>query len=115
MEPVHISILIGLTSGLLGYYIGTLHNKIKLFNALQKTITELEQNIINLLKEVKEANILELQERETQKTDGLIGDFAEKDLLQFSLKMAVNNEDYKKAAFIRDILKMKYGEDSSFE
>tara|TARA_B100001758_G_C18416982_1_gene620970 strand:+ start:1117 stop:1464 length:348 start_codon:yes stop_codon:yes gene_type:complete len=115
MESIILNITIGLCAALSGFYIGSLYKRVQLYNALQKTISNLEQNIVNLLKEVKEANVMESESNSFQKTDGLIGDFDQKDLLQFSLKMAVMKEDYKGAAFIRDIIRMKYGEDSNFE
>tara|TARA_R100000900_G_scaffold75563_2_gene59324 strand:+ start:1906 stop:2244 length:339 start_codon:yes stop_codon:yes gene_type:complete len=112
MEQIILNISIGLCAGLLGFYIGSLHKRVQLYNALQKTISNLEENIITLLKEVRNAQTDNSVEKNY---DGLIGDFDQKELLIFSLEMAVNKEDYKKAAFIRDVIKMKYGEDNTFE
>ena len=112
MEQIILSISIGLCIGLLGFYIGSLYKRVQLYNTLQQTISNLEDNIVTLLKEVRNAKTNESTEI---KNEGLIGDFDQKDLLLFSLETAVNQEDYKKAAFIRDLIKMKYGEDNAFE
>jgi len=72
MEQIILNISIGLCAGLLGFYIGSLYKRVQLYNALQKTISNLEENIITLLKEVRNAQTDNSVEKNY---DGLIGDF----------------------------------------
>ncbi len=105
METPYIILTVVLTS-LVGFYAGTIYRRIQMYNKLQSIVQQLEKNIVNLLEEVR---------KENNKTAGLIGNFNEKELLDYSLDKAVEREDYKCAAFIRDVLKKEYGDHTEFE